>query len=53
MGGHNGEAGASPALSRNCDPHADVVSQDDRLRWRFSHSRGKEVGSGMKPQNTG
>jgi hypothetical protein len=31
MGWHNGEAGESPALSRNCIPHIDAESQDDLL----------------------
>jgi len=44
MGGLKGEAGASPALSRNCNPPA-AESQDDRLRCDFHKPRGKEVES--------
>jgi len=42
MGGLKSEAGASPALSRNCDP-LHVESQVDRLQHRFHEPRGKEV----------
>jgi hypothetical protein len=42
MGRLNSEAGASPALSRNCNP-LQAESQDDYPESGFHKPRGKEV----------
>jgi len=44
MGGHNGEAGVSPALSRNCKL-LNAASQIDRSDRVPNQPRDKEIGT--------